>query len=150
MTEKTIEYYQDRLTNIREVLNIMYNYAKKNNKNILNYIKSKFDYQLTQINMKILEDGLKLENLDLEFIRLSNRYIKILQFLHANKNQFIIAELKEESEVIEIEKLLNSIPKVPDTIPKKKSEIEEKLDQLPSIPTTVPFIKKKKKEPLLN
>ncbi|VVU94348.1 hypothetical protein CPAV1605_70 [seawater metagenome] len=147
MTDKPIQYYQDRLQKIREVLNMIYNFAVKHDKNVLYYIRSKFDYQLTRVNLPILQEGLKLNNMGGEFTRLSNKYVKVLQFLHTNKNQFIVAELKEEAELLELEKMLNTLPEIPNTLP-QKSETEKKLEALPTVPTTLPQIKKK--EPLLN
>ena len=96
----------------------MYKFAINNKKNILLYITENFDYKLSLVNINVLQQGLTFQNLDPNFILLSNKYINILQHLHTTKNNFIIRELKEESEVIEIEKLFETLPEIPKTIPK--------------------------------
>jgi hypothetical protein len=116
--KKNFIFYKDRLYELRDVLDCMYKFAINNNKNILLYLKEKFDYQLSHVNIKILQEGLVFQNLDPNFISLSNKYINILQHLHTTKNNFIVRELKEESEVIEIEKLFETLPEIPKTIPK--------------------------------
>lgn len=119
MSEKKIFlFYKERLYELRDVLDCMYKFAINNKKNILLYITENFDYKLSLVNINVLQQGLTFQNLDPNFILLSNKYINILQHLHTTKNNFIIRELKEESEVIEIEKLFETLPEIPKTIPK--------------------------------
>jgi hypothetical protein len=126
MSNRNFKYYNDRLNDIREVLDIMYKFAKKNNKNIIVYIREKFDLKITQLNKKILEEGLTLPNLNSNFVDLTNRYIKILNNIHSNKNNILLKQLKDESEVLDIEKMFNTLPEIPVDLPK----IEKKKETL--------------------
>ncbi len=122
MSNRNFKYYNDRLNDIREVLDIMYKFAKKNNKNVVAYIREKFDLKITQLNKKILEEGLTLPNLNSDFVDLSNRYVKILDNIHSNKSQILLKQLKEESEVLDIEKLFDTLPEIPSDLPKIKKK----------------------------
>ena len=126
---KNCDYYKKRLQEIREVINLLYKYAINNKLNILNYIRLKFDKQLVEINSKILKEGLEI-NKEKEYINLANKYIKIMTLLHSTRNKLIIQELIQENEALEIENLINEMPKVPTSIPKIKKTIKDK-DPIP-------------------
>ena len=130
MSTRNFKYYNDRLNDIREVLDIMYKFAKNNNKNVISYIREKFDLKITQLNKKILKEGLTLPNLNSNFIDLTNRYIKILDNIHSNKSKTLLQYLEEESGVLDIEKVLSTLPPVPTEIPKIESKKKIKKGML--------------------
>jgi len=133
MNNNNFAYHKERLYNIRDILNSLYLYAIQNNKNIILYLREKFNLKLVEININILREGLKIPNsyiTDSNFIELSKKYMSILYYLHQEKNNFIISILKEEAEVIEVEEMLNSLPEVPKTLPIIEKKVIKKKPTL--------------------
>ena len=129
---KSLDFYQARLQEIREVLNIIYlqsfNY---NNKKIV-HIRNKFDRDLVRINSTILKDSISSKNsiklnfgnpsYSSQYVPLCHKYIKILDNIHVSQNEIlVIQQLKLESSIIEkeameLKKIMNDLPEVPKSI----------------------------------
>ena len=54
MNHNNFAYHKERLYNIRDILNSLYLHAIQNNKNIILYLREKFNLKLVEININIL------------------------------------------------------------------------------------------------
>ena len=147
---KNLDYYQARLQEIREVLNIIYlqsfNY---NNKKIV-HIRNKFDRDLVRINSKILKESISSKNsikLNLgnpsynsHYVPLCQKYLKIIDNIHVPQNEiFVIQQLKLQSsilekEAMELKKIMDNLPEVPKNLDKNinKSINKRKIGNKPN------------------
>ena len=118
---KSLDFYQTRLQEIREVLNILYlRSSKSNNKKIV------------RINSKILKDSISSKysiklnfgnpSYNSHYVPLCNKYIKIMDNIHNPQNEIlVIQQLKLESsilekEAMELKKIMEDLPEVPNSI----------------------------------
>ena len=131
---KNLDYYQNRLQEIREVLNILYLRSSKSNNKKIVHIRNKFDRDLVRINSTILKDSISSKNsiklnfgnpsYSSQYVPLCHKYIKILDNIHVSQNEIlVIQQLKLESSIIEkeameLKKIMNDLPEVPKSINK--------------------------------
>ena len=131
MSNKNLDYYQKRLQEISEILNILYIRGSKSNKKTILFIR-KFDSELVNINTDILKKSLTSDNsmrfnlgnpsYNSEYVPLCQKYIKIMKNIHNTQNEILVVQelrlesKKIEKEILEFNKLMVSLPNVPNDV----------------------------------